>query len=462
MTVASRRSPIHVIDAAVSLLGDTLMWLAGAIGLLASMIPPLQEAFAVPMLVVAPVGIALCILRLRLRVKVTVGLMLFVGVLLCAVVGATWTEIASALISMCGLFAFVFITRLLELPFMRRHLDLVLASRLSRIRTGGSLVMPGAAFSFLLALPLSMGSVPVSFHAVRKMFASKGGPDDAAAGGLVSRSFLNANMISPMSPPVAISLAAAGLTWIHYLPVGVGLAILGLLLTYLGPRPAGRMAEQVLPERSGRLGEFALSLGAVVIVIVLLQWRAPSIGSIGAAVVAVLLIVPVWEWLTGGAPSLLLRLRELVVGDRGMWHDQFTLLAAGGFVAAAAIHWGATTSIFDHGVSPRVILLLLPLTLGLLGLAGLYPMTSLLFVCSVLPPLGDQTWALMVVGAAMIGSSIGFAVSPLSGLTLLVAAMSGTDSVQVAVRWNGLYALGLLVTGTAALAVVAPIVGIGT
>jgi hypothetical protein len=169
--------------------------------------------------------------------------------------------------------------------------------------------------------------------------------------------------------------------------------------------------------------------------------------------------VPVWEWLTRGIGSLPQRVVQMAVQERPMWRDQYALLVGGSFIVTAAVHWGTETEVFSHGAPAMATIVVLPVLMGLAGLLGVYPMTSLLFVCTVLPPLGEGPWDVMVVGAAMLGSTVGFVVSPLSGLTLLVAGMSRSDSMTVALRWNGPFGLALLLIGTAGLAVAAMLLG---
>lgn len=437
------------------------MWLATTLGLIGLSIPSARPWLSGWILVVAPLALALVSLDIsRLALYTVLGLVAAGGVL-ALLVGATWSETASALTTMCGIFAFVAVVRLLEIPLLRRHLDSVLAARLARMKTEGSLLWPGALLTYGLSLVLSFGAVPMAYRSVNRMFGSS---QPMASGSVVSRSFLAANSLTPLSPPLALALSVVGLTWMDYLGLGLIVLLVGTALIFIGPKPTGRIQHIEDVPGQGSVREFVMVLSSIVGLIVLFQLVLPSSGIVGSTVLSVLIVLPIWEILTGGARTLGRRVLVLAVSERKSWRDQYVLLVASGLVVAAAVHWGERTDLLrqlqDSGFSLLIVLAVVPIAITLLALVGVYPMTSLLLVCTVLPPLGGGVWDVLVVGVAVLGVHVGFLMSPISGLTLLMAAMTRSSPVAVGLRWNSAFGVSFLVAGTAAIIMVAWLAGI--
>lgn len=443
-------------------IGDSLLWVAAFIGLIGLTIPALRGPLQYPILIVAPMSLLFLIFGLSRMTLYTVVGMVGAGALLSFLVGVSWGETSDALFTMCGIFTFVAVVRLIELPLLRRHLDVVLAARVSRAKTSGSMLWPGAFLTYALSLVLSFGAVPVAYRSVRHMFGPESSVASSAA--LVNRSFLTANSVTPMSPPMALALSVVGLSWIEFLPLGIALSLIGVLLLGLGPKPTGRMIHTPDLPNQGTVREFVGVLATIMGLIILFEAVIPDGGIVASTVLSVLIVVPIWELVTGGGRRVFPRVLALAVNERQTWRDQYVLLVASALVVAAAVHWGQDTDVLQRvqaaGVPLIVILAIVPAVIAALSLVGVYPMTSLLFVCAVLPPLGTGSWDLLVVAVAVLGVHIGFLLSPVSGLTLLMAAMSNARSTSVGLRWNGMFGLTYLIAATIVIIVIAVYMGI--
>jgi hypothetical protein len=263
---------------------------------------------------------------------------------------------------------------------------------------------------------------------------------------------------------MALALSVVGLSWIEFLPLGVAVSLVGVALLALGPKPTGRMVHMPDLPNQGTVREFVGVLAAIIGLVVLFGVVIPDGGIVVSTVLSVLIVVPIWELLTGGGRMFLPRVVALAVNERRSWRDQYVLLVASALVVAAAVHWGQDTDVLQRvqaaGVPLILLLALVPPVIAALSLVGVYPMTSLLFVCAVFPPLGGGTWDLFVVAVAVLGVHIGFLLSPVSGLTLLMAAIANVRSTSVGLRWNGLFGLAYLIAATIVIIIIAAFMGI--
>ncbi|MEV1057718.1 hypothetical protein AB0I92_10740 [Micromonospora chalcea] len=432
---------------------DAVLWLSAAAGV-GTLVVPAARPYTAPLLVAGVVVVAATAWpTLRPPVRRTVLAMMLAGAALCLVAGARWSDVSAAFATMCGVFSFVAVVRLLELPMLRRGYHTAIAEftlvRLRRTRA----VWSAATLTYLLSLALSFGGVALAYRSVRAMDSAA---DEAGSAGVVCRAFIAANLVTPLSPPLAVVLTLTGLTWTGFLPYALALGLVAAMLVPLGPVPRARALPAPRPERGRLAAGFAAMIGCVVVVLVVLEMVTP-LSHPAATMTAVLLVVPLWERGT----RLPARAVALARSEAGSWREQFLLFGAGGFVVAAAGRWtadGAVGRLLDAAGLPAWALLAGgALAITVLGLAGLYPLTTLIVVTTVLAPLGTGAWPALVAAAALVGTMAAFVLSPLSGLTLLVSALSGRSAVHIGLRWNLPFGLALLGAGGAAIGLFAAV-----
>lgn len=440
--------------------GDSLMWISTGFGVLGLAIPGAGPLVRFPVLVLAPVAMVLTCLRVsRLAWMTTLGLS-SVGIVLILAFGVSAAEAAEALTAMTGLFAFIAVVRLLELPLLRRHLDEVLAERATRAKREGSLLWPGAILTGAMTSVLSFGAIPMAYRSLHTMFGTS---SHAAAAGVVGRSFVTANSLTPLAPPLVLGLAVVELSWLEYAPIGLLVVLVGAVLIPFGPRPSARMNVHPVGENRGSIREFLLVLAAVLVMIIGFQALIPGISVVGASILTVVIVLPLWEFLMGGLSSLPRRMVVLATSERTSWRGQYVLLVSSGLLVAAVVHWGQRSDALA-GVSVTsgwtlLTLAAIPPAIAALAVIGVYPMTSLLLVCAVVPAWGDGLWPVLVVGAAVLGVHVGFLISPISAMTLVMSAMTGAAPTRIGLRWNLLFGTAFLMLGTMAIVLLAWLLG---
>jgi C4-dicarboxylate transporter, DcuC family len=428
------------------------MGVLAAAGSLFAVVPVLQRPLSLLILAASPVGLALIWKRLSATVRWTSASLAGVGLMASVVAGVDLRTAAAGLALMSSIFAFVVVVRLLELPVSRRGYDLAAASKLEGFASTpqGNLIA-GAAVTYVFGASLSFGGVPLAYRAVRALDSND---DPAGTGGLVSRSFTASNTWAPVSPPVAFALAASGASWRTYLPLGVLLSAAGLLLVPIGPRPVASATRRAVPVSWLRVFEFLALFVVLLIAIVFISESFPAMNNVGATIAAIVVVVAGWETLTGGARTLGARTRVHLRDDRRHWPDQFALFTSGGLLVATAQWWTAHEGGIEQlgaigGLPVETLLLLTPFAMALLAIVGFYPIVVLVVFATVLAPLGGAQWDAHVTMAVVVGATGGFLLSPFTGLTLMIGALSDRSSFEVGLRWNRWYAIWMLILGSA-------------
>ena len=315
-------------------------------------------------------------------------------------------------------------------------------------------VWSAATLTYLLSLALSFGGVALAYRSVRAMDSAA---DEAGSAGVVCRAFIAANLVTPLSPPLAVVLTLTGLTWTGSSPYALALALVAAVLVPLGPcRGPGAAAAATGPGtvgrrvrrddrlcrgRARRVGRW--SRRSAIRPSLWPRWRR-SCSSCRCGRGTRLRPAP-WPW---RARRPVPGRQFLLFGAGGSWLPR----PAGGRPTERSAGWPDAA-----GLPAWALLAGGALAITVLGLAGLYPLTTLIVVTTVLAPLGTGAWPALVAAAALVGTMAAFVLSPLSGLTLLVSALSGRSAVQIGLRWNLPFGLALLGAGGAAIGLVAAV-----
>lgn len=406
----------------------------------------------------------------RLAALISVG----AGVTGAVAAGATITEWAAGTTQMASIFAFFVLVRLLEVPLLSGRFHHALA-RLSTDRLGiRGRAAAGTMVTYGLASGLSVGAVPIAYrftealwHGAEQDQSGTGqartdrgtanqrpvGPDPhdpiMSRGRVVSQAFTAANAWTPVSPIVAVALETTHAPFLSVLAWAVPMSLLAAVATAYALRGTGKIRIQDLPRAPRSAAEFLIAVLLMVVVTALID-RFWEVSRLGATMLSIILVVTGWQMTLQRPRAAVRSLWTAVLGTRSSWPQQFTLFCAGGPLVAAAVaasrHWaGGAMTLTDQ---PLALIVAVPVVILILAGLSLYPMVSMAALGAMLAPQVGAEAATGLALALIVGASVSFLVSPLTGLTLLMGDMSGRSAFEVAVRWNLRYGLGFLALGT--------------
>lgn len=370
-----------------------------------------------------------------------------VGVML---VGASVENIASGFTQMASIFAFFVLVRLLELPIVAGGFNRSVARFLSERAGVHNRAAAGGMLTYGLGTGLSVGCVPIAYRSLEAMWHGADADEVPVMGRLVTEGFTAANAWTPISPIVALALESTVATLPQVLVWLLPFSLLMLVFSVVRARRAGEiLLEPGAGSRRRGAGEFLLVISFLVVSLVAIDavWH---IGPMGAAMVSIMVVVLIWQASLEGAAAIP-RLRGAVKAQEPTWPEHFTLFCSGGLLVGAALtvagSVGASTAV--AGDQLLWLLVVAPVGMVVAAVLGLYPFVSLAAVGALLGGQFLGTDAVALTLALVVGASVGFLVSPFSGLTLLVSAMSGHSSFEVGLRWNRPFGVVFLVSGTA-------------
>jgi hypothetical protein len=152
------------------------------------------------------------------------------------------------------------------------------------------------------------------------------------------------------------------------------------------------------------------------------------------------------ESLRGRSAGTLRRLGEVTVSGLPSFHREAVALAAAGFigtVAAALVPAGAVAEALSVAEMPGwVFLSLLSLAVWVGGLVALSPITTAVFLGSLVTELGDiPVDPSSMVLAIAAGTAICTIGTPFASGTLMLARASGYSGVELTLKWNLPYIL---------------------
>src|SRR5262245_55705852 len=112
----------------VAAVGDAVLWLTAALGVLALVIPAVRAVVAAPYAIAVALTLLLTWRGLRTGVARTCAGMLVAGAIACWATGTDWSAVAQGVLTMGTIFSFVAAVRLVELPMLSRGYHLAAAA----------------------------------------------------------------------------------------------------------------------------------------------------------------------------------------------------------------------------------------------------------------------------------------------------------------------------------------------
>lgn len=386
-------------------------------------------------------------------VRATTTVSVVLGLVLVVVADATLTDIAYGFAQMSAIFVFFVLVRMLELPILSGNFHTTVARFLAQDLGIRSRARAGTMFAYGLTTGLSVGSVPISYRTIEEFWEEKDASSREFTARITAPAFTAANLATPVSPIVALTVESTGVSLPLVLALTVPLSIFLAASSARSVRAAGETpGVEGTRDPAVRRGaiEFFFAIAILVSALLVLD-EALGVGPMAAASLSIAATVVVWQFRLVGrraAQSLGGALRAQYTG----WPEHFTLFCSGGFLVGGAIaltrSLGAATEL-----SPALMALVLaavPVVFVVAAVAGLYPFVMLAALGTILMPVYSSTgFTVVALSISLItGASAGFLMSPFSGQTLLVSAMARVTSFKVGLVWNRPFGVLLIVSGS--------------
>jgi DcuC family C4-dicarboxylate transporter len=315
----------------------------------------------------------------------------------------------------------------------------------------------------------------------------------------------NASLLwTPSSPAMAIALALTGATWTSVVKAGFFVSLFALVLAILvetrgpalrgnsrhrmtggkedvepdgvkeldlpgsvtqastaqGSEVQGSVAQGFVVSRQGRPQDghavhnphatawrktaiLALGLGSFIAGVVILQELGMSIFQ--AIIPCILLTLMVWGGLTGHPGEVWKSTGEYFPKRLPRLSNQFLLMTTGGFIGTAlqiALKDGLPgVSAGALRPSTLVVTLVGSMLVWAISIAGIHSLIGMTIVHSVIAPFANGVSPAHMSMTLLLGSALGFTISPVSATILVTSAVAGKNSVEVGLRRQWKYAV---------------------
>ncbi len=279
----------------------------------------------------------------------------------------------------------------------------------------------------------------------------------------------NASLLwTPASPAMATALVLTGATWTSVVKTGFLMSLFALILAFLveAGGPALRLnsrrrmtggQEDAEPDRPQgghaihhphaaawlKIAALGLGLASFIAGVVILQELGMSIFQ--AIIPCIFLTLLVWGGLTGKPREVWKSALDYFPKRLPRLSNQFLLMTTGGFIGTAlqiALADGLPgVSAGALRPSTLVVTLVGSLLVWVISIAGIHSLIGMTIVHSVIAPFANGVSPAHLCMTLLLGSALGFTISPVSATILVTSAVAGKNSVEVGLRRQWKYAL---------------------
>lgn len=290
----------------------------------------------------------------------------------------------------------------------------------------------------------------------------------------------NASLLwSPAGPPMAVALGLTGISWSSVLGPGLTLSLVMLALatvvevknlTVTGNKPSESFARTGDPGRPPngcqngvpcdkekawrKTGSLGLGLASFIGGVVYLENL--GLTPIQAMVPAVMIAVPAWSLLIGKPKETLVASSNYVCRKIPDLTRQYLLMTTAGFI-------GTAVSLFSGAGGPAgflsalsrlpgghvlVFTLLTSALVWLVSIMGIHPLIGMSVVYSLVSPIASVYPRQHVALTLLLGSVLGFNISPVSATMLVTSSCCGKSTIETGVRLQWKFVLSMWVTGS--------------
>lgn len=285
----------------------------------------------------------------------------------------------------------------------------------------------------------------------------------------MTRGYAVAVMWAPGAVNILLVMNTTKTKWIDIFPIGFGLSVLGLLLSYflqkkyLSKVPMQQQAcclkTAAESEKKADKAAFKKIVNILFLVILLIVliffFDAAGIGNNTSRVMlAGLLLAFGWLWLLRDEKDLKNAVSEYFNVNLVKTIDLAILYVALGIFSKALETSGILEKCLPYiGIlSAQSTLAIIPinvLIIMLLAMIGMHPFIVIIILGQILMALNLPLSPLIIAIILLFGSMLSYMLSPFAGMVLTTAKFLDVSIYEVGLKWNGLFGLILFLLGNA-------------
>ncbi|MBE3519947.1 MAG: hypothetical protein IMW97_06565 [Firmicutes bacterium] len=291
----------------------------------------------------------------------------------------------------------------------------------------------------------------------------------------------NASLLwTPAGPPMAVALSLTGVSWGSVMCPGLLLSLVMLALATLveirNPAVVGKLepsvsslrtmtaAQQLVADQNDahrdkreawrRTGGLALGLVSFIGAVVCLE--SLGLSPIQAMVVCIAIAVPAWSFLLHKPKQAAQACASYVCRKIPDLSRQYLLMTTAGFIGTAVrlfINSRASDGIASgpawlDGDHVFLFTLLTSAAIWLISIMGIHPLIGMTIVYSLISPLAPVYSQRHVALTLLLGSVLGFNISPVSATMLVTSSCCGKNTFDTGVKLQWRFVLSMWVTGS--------------
>lgn len=371
----------------------------------------------------------------------------------------------TAFASMTSLISILIVMQLFSIPIKLGNYQLVMRYWLSKsFKSEKSLFLFSTVVTHLLASILSFGVIPVMISLFGDTLKGKIHHYERFISVAISRGFGLVVLWAPGAINVMLVIHATGIKWSDLFLPSMIFSVIGIATSYFVETRfslsnkadfAGAFAGEVGITKSAartKAGQvIAVVLGLLLFIMFL---EKMSFGSSPANRIMVAGAIVVLLWI-----AVFVRQSDFKTILHGYWNKEFLkivdlapLFISMGIFSTAIQQSGVLALIQPHlqvavnamGISALAVL---PVLMIVCALAGIHPFISIVVFGQILSSLQMPVPPISIALCLALGGAISYIVSPFAGMILTLSKFLNCRTVDISIKWNGVFSSVLFVEG---------------
>ncbi|MCP8617294.1 hypothetical protein [Salirhabdus salicampi] len=299
---------------------------------------------------------------------------------------------------------------------------------------------------------MNLGTIPIMYHVT-------GTPSfktyEEARLKALNRGFSLSFLWSPYFISIALIISYFNVTWLELFPIGITIAMIGVLLGLLFE---GKTNETItiesnedilsLKKAKKKLLELFSIIMSMTAMTMIIEYYSPF-SVITVIPLAAIVVATIWSLVYQSPKAFLTKLFAYTQERLPRMGNELSLFIAAGVFGVAIINAGASDWILSFlnvlGVSHALLLIpLLGVSIVLLSFVGIHPIITITAISVTISssPLFINDHLIISIGL-LSSWMVTVMASPLSATNLMVANLANSNSIKVGLKLNGIYALSL-------------------